>query len=448
MKFVILPHQLFDISIIKGALSKLKSIVDINVIDIEFVLWEHPVYFTSYKFNKKKLLLHRASLKYYNDYLKENGIKSVSYIEYHNKYALSGEYYIFDPIDKLPLNGSPVILESPNFLLTKQHYDSYKSKTSSFIFNNFYMWSKKLLNIIPNIKSLDKLNRDKLQPDVAIPKMPTLSSKDDIYINNAKKYINIHFPNNYGNTDNFHYPITHTTAKKWFKYFIMKKLKNFGKYQDAIVEGESFLFHSILSSSINIGIINPNYIISELKKIQIQQSILPSLEGYIRQLFWREYQRYCYIHYNFKGKNYIGNTKKLNSKWYTGSIGIKPVDECIKKGFDTAYLHHIERLMIIGNFMNLYGIHPQEGFKWFMEFSIDSYEWVMCQNVLDMVFFVSGGITMRKPYISSSNYILNQSNYKKEEWCTQWDTYYNAYLKKHKAKLWKFRYYFPSLAKM
>jgi len=443
MKFIILPHQLYEISIIRDKLPK-----SVNILDIDFILWEHPTYFTSYKFNKKKLLLHRASLKYYNDYLKDNGIKSVLYIEYHTKYILSGEYYIFDPIDKLILDGTPILLESPNFLLTKQQYETYRNKTSSFIFNNFYMWSKKLLNIIPNIKSLDKLNRGKLQPDVIIPKTPGLSSKDTIYINNAKKYINIHFPNNYGNTDNFIYPITHSTAKKWFKYFLIKKLKNFGKYQDAIVEGESVLFHSMLSSSINIGIINPNYIISELKKIEIQQSILPSLEGYIRQLFWREYQRYCYIHYNFKGKNYIGNTKKLNSKWYSGSIGIKPVDECIKKGFDTGYLHHIERLMIIGNFMNLYGIHPYEGFKWFMEFSIDSYEWVMCQNVLDMVFFVSGGITMRKPYISSSNYILNQSNYKKEEWCTQWDTYYNSYLKKHKAKLWKFRYYFPSLIKM
>ena len=115
-----------------------------------------------------------------------------------------------------------------------------------------------------------------------------------------------------------------------------------------------------------------------------------SLEGFIRQLFWREYQKYCYTYYNFN-KNYFGNKKKLTKAWYNGTLGVEPIDDCIKKGFDTGYLHHIERLMVMGNYMNLYGLHPDEGFKWFMEFSIDSYEWVMHQNVYDMVFFVSGG---------------------------------------------------------
>ena len=111
--------------------------------------------------------------------------------------------------------------------------------------------------------------------------------------------------------------------------------------------------------------------------------------------------------------NYFGYNKKIDSKWYTGNTGMEPVDNFIKMGFETGYLHHIIRLMIMGNYMNLYGLDPKDGFKWFMEFSCDSYEWVMCQNVLDMVFFVTGGKTMRKPYISSSNYIIKMSNYKK-----------------------------------
>ena len=127
---------------------------------------------------------------------------------------------------------------------------------------------------------------------------------------------------------------------------------------------------------------------------------------------------------------------------------MKPVDDCIQKGFKTAYLHHIERLMVVGNFMNLYGLHPMEGLKWFMEFSIDSYEWVMYQNVLDMVFFVSGGATMRKPYASSSNYILKMSDYKPGEWSEKWNEYYQKFMKKNKEKLWKYRYHFPALSKM
>ena len=137
--------------------------------------------------------------------------------------------------------------------------------------------------------------------------------------------------------------------------------------------------------------------------------------------------------------------KKLDKKWYNGELGIDPVDDAIKKGFDSGYLHHINRLMVVGNFMNLSGISPKEGFKWFMENSCDSYEWVMYQNVLDMVFFVSGGDTMRRPYASSSNYVLKMSNYKKGEWSEKWNKLYNDFKKKKKKKLWKFRYYFPGL---
>ena len=98
--------------------------------------------------------------------------------------------------------------------------------------------------------------------------------------------------------------------------------------------------------------------------------------------------------------------------------------------------------------MNLTGISPKEGFKWFMEFSCDSYEWVMYQNVLDMVFFVTGGKTMRKPYVTSSNYVKNMSNFEEGEWCDTWDQLYKDFTKKHKKKLWKFRYHFPYLKKI
>ena len=178
------------------------------------------------------------------------------------------------------------------------------------------------------------------------------------------------------------------------------------------------------------------------KKVKIN-----SFEGYIRQLFWREYQRYCYIYVNFN-KNYFGNKKKLSKKWYNGTLGIPPIDDLIRSGFKTGYIHHIGRLMYIGNFMNLNKISPKSGFKWFMEFAIDSYEWVMYQNVFDMVFFVTGGQTMRKPYITSSNYILKMSNYKKGEWSKKWNNLYEKFMIDHKEKLWRYRYHFPKLKKL
>ena len=270
--------------------------------------------------------------------------------------------------------------------------------------------------------------------ETIIPGVPSNLS-DKKYINEASKYVNINFKNNYGTTDDFMFPISHKTANNWLKNFIDKKFKSFGDYQDYINQENDFMFHSLLSTSINIGLINPTEIIDKIKKIK--GIPMNSYEGYIRQLFWREYQRYCYKYFNFDNKNYFGNSKKLNKKWYKGETGIEPIDDCIIKVFETGYLHHIERLMVMGNFMNLSQISPKEGFKWFMEFSCDSYEWVMKQNVLDMVFFCSGGKTMRRPYVSSSNYILKNSNYSKGKWCDEWDNLYQSFIKRNKTKLQK-----------
>ena len=203
------------------------------------------------------------------------------------------------------------------------------------------------------------------------------------------------------------------------------------------------MYHSLLSTSINIGLLCPSDI---LKVIRKHESVIPmnSYEGYIRQLFWREYQRYTYTHYyaTATSLNFFSNKKRLSAKWYNGSTGVQPVDDCIKEGFNTGYLHHINRLMVMGNFMNLNGIMQSEGFKWFMEFSCDSYEWVMCQNVYGMAFFADGGATMRRPYISSSNYIVKMSNYARGSWGDKWDALYRDFIKRNKTNLHKYRYYY------
>lgn len=433
MDLLILPHQLYE----------KKFIPNDNVSNI--LLWECPHYFTKYNYNKKKLILHRASMRYYYDYLKSDN-RRVKYIEY-NKEPKSNNMMMFDSIDKIKIDGVKKIIESPNFLLTKNDYAEYKKdKGDSYMFHWFYMWGKKIIDVIPNIKSKDKENRKKLPKNIKIPPIP--DNNDEKYIDEAIKYVNKNFGDNYGDTNNFLFPISHKIAKRWLKDFIKKRFECFGPYQDAIDKDNDFLFHSYLSTSINIGLLNPSDILKDINKVK-KRIPINSYEGYIRQLFWREYQRYCYIYYNFNNKNYFGNRKKLNKKWYDGTLNIKPVDNCIKRGFHQGYLNHIERLMVVGNYMNLSRIYPKEGFKWFMEFSCDSYEWVMTQNVLDMVFCVTGGRqnggTMSRPYISSSNYILKMSNYDKGEWSKRWDRMYHEFIKDNRKKLVPFKYYFRSI---
>ena len=436
INFIILPTQLFDINYLK------KENITNNKYKI--FIYEHPQYFTKYNFNKKKLILHYSSIKYYKEYLENKNYK-VEIIKYTDKFKIK-DYEMFKSADNINLIPNK-IYDNPNYLLNTELHDKYKEKTKNnktLLFNNFYMWSKKELGILPNVKSKDKMNRKRMPKEIKIPELIKLSTNDKDYINLGITEVNNNFNKNYGNTNNFVFPVTHKTAKSFLKDFIKNKFNNFGPYQDFIKRGESYMFHSVLSSSINIGLINPIDIIEEISKIQ-SNILINSYEGYIRQLFWREYQLYCYNYIDYKTAlktPYFNYKNNLNNKWYNGTIGNELIDDTIKKGFDTGYLHHIERLMVIGNYMNLSEIKPEEGIKWFIEFAIDSYDWVMYQNVYDMVFFVTRK-TMRKPYITSDNYLLKMSDYKKGKWSEDWKELYYKFLKKHKEKLRKYPRTFP-----
>ena len=170
-------------------------------------------------------------MTYYKEYLTKNGFK-VSVQPYNKKLKISTKVngYYFDPIDHI--DGLPehfTMLESPNFILTLDDYSLYRDKTDKFVFNNFYMWGKKLIDVLPKIKSTDKENRNKMPDDVMILDIPSNKS-DKKYIDIGTKYVNKYFPTNLGNTESdFVYPLTHSTAKRFLSSFIAKKLDNFGR---------------------------------------------------------------------------------------------------------------------------------------------------------------------------------------------------------------------------
>ena len=202
--------------------------------------------------------------------------------------------------------------------------------------------------------------------------------------------------------------------KNWLNDFLKNRFFEFGDYEDAIVQKELILNHSLLSPMINSGLLTPSYVVNELNDYATKKNIpINSFEGIIRQIIgWREFIRGVYVSKGSieRTKNYWGFTKKMPDSFYTASTGIKPVDDSINKVNDNAYLHHIERLMVIGNFMFLCEINPDDVYKWFMELFIDSYDWVMVPNVYGMSQFADGGLMSTKPYISSSNYIMKMSD--------------------------------------
>jgi len=165
---------------------------------------------------------------------------------------------------------------------------------------------------------------------------------------------------------------------------------------------------------------------------------LASLEGFMRQIIgWREFVRGIYL---IKGEeqrsaNFFNHTRQLPATFWTATTAIEPIDTTIKKILKTGYAHHIERLMVLGNFMLLTETDPQACYTWFMELFIDAYDWVMVPNVFGMSQYSDGGIMTTKPYFSGSNYIKKMSNYKKETWCIIWDALYWNFVYKQKDSI-------------
>jgi len=192
----------------------------------------------------------------------------------------------------------------------------------------------------------------------------------------------------------------------------------------------------MLSPIINLGLITPATLIRETLDFAKTNKIpLNSLEGYVRQIIgWREFMRGIYQNYEERllNTNFFNHQRKLSKSWYDGTTGIVPLDHAIKNCLQFGYTHHIERLMVVCNLMNLSGVHPVQVYKWFMEMYVDSSDWVMAPNVMGMGLFSDGGIFATKPYICGSSYILKMSDYPKGEWCEVMDGLYWKFIEDHK----------------
>jgi deoxyribodipyrimidine photolyase-related protein len=187
---------------------------------------------------------------------------------------------------------------------------------------------------------------------------------------------------------------------------------------------------------LNVGLITPDEVLRKALTFANENNVpLNSTEGFVRQIIgWREFIRGVYL---AKGgeertRNFWGFDRKIPDSFYTGETGIPPVDKTIKKVLETGYCHHIERLMVLGNFMLLCEIDPDEVYRWFMELFIDAYDWVMVPNIYGMSQFADGGLTSTKPYISGSNYLMKMSDYPKGEWQETWDGLFWRFMHVHR----------------
>jgi len=463
--FLIYPTTLFkDISIIRDLLS------DKNINKI-FIL-EEPTYFTNYKFHKQKIILHRASMKYYYDYLLLNFGPIIDYVNYNKVDSFYNKIFkknigihLYDPIDHKIINylkkhlSNISIYDNLSFMETYDDLVEYNGKIidNHYRHDVFYKWNRTRLNIFLDKKmkplygkwSFDNDNKKPFSPSYICP--PILPSKYfnnniENYIIEATEYVNKNFSSNFGtiSDDKYLYPITHNQATNLLNYFLKTKINTFGTFQDAVNSEIVVGSHSFLSSSLNIGLLTVEDCVKATLKqynnldINERKKQYHNYEGYIRQIIgWRSYMR---LLYEFQGSdmyemNFFNHHKKINKDWYDGTTNIYPIDELIKKVQKYAYLHHIERLMYIGNWSLITEIHPKEIYKWFMITCIDAYEWVMIPNVHGMSQHALDNSMismMTRPYFSSTNYLKNMSDLvlKNNDWTEIWNAVYYYFIYK------------------
>ena len=376
-----------------------------------------------------------------NKCISNNNITEVQMFEIEDKDFEKRIITFFDN-QNIPLK----FIHSPMFLIKREDFPKLCGKFSSPKMAHFYKNIRKKLNILIDDDqkpvggkwSFDDENRKKIPRTVSLPRLFKASDQSK-HIAPIKDLISKTFSTHPGCTDNVWMPLTRKAAIENLDYFLRIKFKDFGTYEDAILKEDTFLFHSGISSSLNMGLITPADVVEKaLNFANNENTPINSLEGFIRQIIgWREFIRGVYQSHSTKqvNGNYFNFSRKLKSSWYNGSTGIEPLDDAISFSDKFGYTHHINRLMVIANIMTLCEIDPRAVYKWFMEMYIDSSEWVMVPNVFGMGTFADGGIFSTKPYICGSNYILKMSNYKKGDWCNIVDGLYWLFIDRNMNKL-------------
>ena len=460
---LIFPHQLFeDHPAVEARAARI-------------VMAEEPLFFGGdegypLQFHRRKLILLRSAMTRMKQRLEKLGL-TVEYREYVagkadvasicSDLAKSGfqrirlcathDFALDGRIRKQSrLNGLAVeTLDSPMFLNSAKENRSFKAGRRNWRMIDFYKWQRRRLDLLIDAEgnplgdqwSFDEANRRKL-PKKEIPRLPKLAfpASDEIS-EEARRYAERHFPDAWGETGEFLYPSDSQRARQWLEDFLDVRLEKFGPYEDAIIKDRIWLYHSVLTPMLNIGLLTPREVIDALMKRHARKELpLNSLEGFLRQVIgWREFMRATYddLGVAMRTSNHWGHRRPIPKAFFEGNTGLAPFDDTVKKILKTGYCHHIERLMIAGGLFFLGEFHPDAVYSWYMSLFVDAYDWVMVPNTYGMSQNADGGSITTKPYFSGSNYILKMSNYSPGEWCKIWDGLYWSWILKNSRRLEK-----------
>jgi deoxyribodipyrimidine photolyase-related protein len=349
--------------------------------------------------------------------IEENNIEKFEYLS-PDEYRIDQQIKIF--CKNLPIDSR--VFSSEHFYTEREDLETFFKGKKQFLMENFYRNMRKKHQILMIDKqpeggkwNYDASNRKKWKGDTLIPQEINFDTNVEDILSDIKK-AKIETIGKI-NSKYFEYPISRKQAIQQLNYFCEHLLVHFGDYQDAMHTDKIYLFHSRISFAMNTKIISPKEIIDTvLETYRKQQDAIDisQVEGFIRQILgWREYMRgmYWMLMPEYKKENFLDNKNKLPKFFWTGKTKMNCLKNAINNSLENGYAHHIQRLMITGNFALLTQIHPDEIDAWYLGIYVDAIEWVQLPNTRGMSQFADGGKIATKPYVSSGSYISKMSNY-------------------------------------
>lgn len=306
------------------------------------------------------------------------------------------------------------------FLSTKQDFEKWADGRKELRMEYFYREMRKKTGLLMNGEepeggkwNYDKENREPPKDGLRFPDRPDWSV--DSITRDVLKLVEKRFDSHLGDLKPFEYPVTRRQATHYLNWFIENALEDFGTHQDAMVQDEALMYHSHLSALINVGLLGALECCEAAEKAyQEGNAPLNAVEGFIRQIIgWREFIRGIYWMKmpDYASSNEFNAKRELPEWFWSGKTHMNCLNQAIGETKQNAYAHHIQRLMVIGNFSLLAGLDPKQVQEWFLLVYHDAYEWVEMPNVVGMALYADGGVFASKPYASSGSYINKMSNY-------------------------------------
>ncbi|MBH5323007.1 cryptochrome/photolyase family protein [Aurantiacibacter sediminis] len=351
-------------------------------------------------------------------------------VERHSPRAIhvveAGEWRVQQAIEEWPdkFDCEVEILPDDRYICALSDFNEWADDRDTLRMENFYREMRKRTGILMTEDgkpkggdwNYDEDNRASPKEEMDPPDRP-LFEPDEI-TQECIALVEEEFGDHFGDLEKFGWPVTRDEAEKAADAFFKERIEKFGKYQDAMVYGQDDLYHSMLSTSINLGLLDPLELCERAEKCYEDGTApINSVEGFIRQLIgWREYVRGFYWRFmpGLESDNKLNAQRGLPEFFWTGDTDMRCLSDSIRSTKENAHAHHIQRLMVLGNFCLLAGINPREVQDWYLVVYADAYQWVELPNVAAMILYADGGKLASKPYSASGNYINKMSNYCKD----------------------------------